>query len=216
MIEIKNVTLGYVKGKPLYNNLNLDIECGKITAIIAPFGSGKTTLLNALIGTMPTTSGHIKIGGDDTKSNKHLDKIAVMYQNYHFYNDISAKANAIFFALVEGVDVDNDKLELLFKEYELADYIDNKVGTFNHEMKRKLALLITALNDSPYILLDEPTTGISIEGKHKLWKKLRKLANEGKTIIVTASELHEVIDCDYVAQIKDGNLDSHTKFSNIS
>ncbi len=216
MIEIKNVTLGYVKGKPLYKDLNLNVECGKITAVIAPLGSGKTTLLNALIGTMPTTSGQIKIGGDDTKSNKHLDKIAVMYQNYHFYNDISAKANAIFFALVEGVEVEHHKLEQLFTEYELEDYINAKVATFDHEMKRKLALLITALNDSPYILLDEPTTGISIEGKHKLWKKLRKLADEGKTIIVTASELYEVIDCDYVAKIKDGNLESHTEFSKLT
>ncbi len=214
MIEIKNVKIKINK-KIIFDNLNLEIEAGKITGIIAPSGTGKTTLFNAMMGLQELDSGRIFYDQNELKRQKMYREIAYMPQEGGVYGDLTGKENIKFFAKLANVKLSNQEIIQLFKDFSLADAINKKVNQYSGGMKKKLSLMISLIGESKYFFLDEPTVGIDPVQKEEFWQKLTKLRNEGKTIIVTTHVMDEASRCDSLIFIRNGQIIANDKQEEI-
>ncbi len=214
MIEIKNVKIKINK-KIIFDNLNLEIEAGKITGIIAPSGTGKTTLFNAMMGLQELDSGRIFYDQNELKRQKMYREIAYMPQEGGVYGDLTGKENIKFFAKLANVKLSNQEIIQLFKDFSLADAINKKVNQYSGGMKKKLSLMISLVGESKYFFLDEPTVGIDPVQKEEFWQKLTKLRNEGKTIIVTTHVMDEASRCDSLIFIRNGQIIANDKQEEI-
>ncbi len=214
MIEIKNVGIK-VNKKVIFDNLNLKIEPGKITGIIAPSGTGKTTLFNAMMGLQNIDKGQIYFSTKELKKQKMYRDIAYMPQEGGVYGDLSGKENIKFFAKLAKVKLSNSQIKDLFDEFSLTDAIDKKVNQYSGGMKKKLSLMISLIGESQYFFLDEPTVGIDPVQKEEFWQKLLKLRSEGKTIIVTTHVMDEASRCDSLIFIRNGEIIANDNKENI-
>lgn len=196
MIEIKNLTIEHPIAGQLYENLNLSLQRGSITCIIAPKGSGKTTLINTLSGEHTSYTGEVIINGINTSSKYQVPECKVMYQNFHLYSDLTGKANFVFTVTADGAAINLEQIEKLFINFGLYQVIDHKVANYNALQRKQLALLITAWGTADYYLFDEPTTGLDQYGREIIWSKLRQLAAADKAVIVVSSSIHDVLDFD--------------------
>ncbi len=214
MIEIKNVTIKMNK-KPIFKNLNLEIEPGKITGIIAPSGTGKTTLFNAMMGLQAIDEGQIYFSGKELKKQKMYRDIAYMPQEGGVYGDLTGKENIKFFAKLAKVKLSNQEIKQLFSEFDLSDAINKKVNQYSGGMKKKLSLMISLIGNSKYFFLDEPTVGIDPVQKEEFWQKLVNLRSDGKTIIVTTHVMDEASRCDCLIFIRNGQIIANDNQENI-
>lgn len=186
MISLNNINKSY-KNKKLFNNYSLDINDGDFIAITGKSGSGKTTLLN-MIGLLENfDSGKIKIDGRDNFTKKdrlmiHRNKFGFLFQNY---------------ALIENKTVkDNLKIALEYKDKSKVKEIKNvleSVGLKGFEKRKifqlsggeqqRVALARVILKNPKYIFADEPTGNLDIENRDIVFNHLKKLNQEGKTVI---------------------------------
>lgn len=206
MIEIKNVTLGYDKEKPLFKDLNLKIHRGQITCIIAPRGSGKTTLLNTLTGNKYVFDGTVRINGIDNESKYQQNDCKLLYQNFHLYNNLTVLENIKFRQIVDGFTADATEVERKLIQFNLFEEKEFEVSRLNQFEKKQLGLLLTLLSEPSYLLLDDPTALLNYKEKEYLWSKLRELANEDKAIVVVASTVDGILDYDRAIVLKTGKV----------
>lgn len=206
MIEIKNVTLGYDKQKPLFKNLNLKLHRGHITCIIAPRGSGKTTLLNTLTGNKYVFSGEVKINGIDNESKFQQNECKLLHHNYHLYNNLTVLGNVKFRQVMEGFDLSDNEIKTQLIIHDLYEQQNHSVENLSLFKKRQLSLMLTLLSNPNYILLDEPTTRLTNEEKERYWTKLRDLASAGKAVVVVANSSNDILDYDRAIVLNTGKV----------
>jgi len=213
-IEIEGLTKTYAPsgrqlGKKALKGIDLNIPAGSIFGLLGPNGAGKSTLINILAGLVLKTSGKVRIWGFDQDVNPRQSRaaIGVMPQELNMDPFFSPRSALEVQAGLYGVPKSQRTTDEILAMIGLTDKAEAYARTLSGGMRRRL-LLGKALVHHPQILvLDEPTAGVDIELRQMLWKNIRKLNEQGMTIILTTHYLEEAEEiCDEIAIVNHGEI----------
>ncbi|MFI0394976.1 ABC transporter ATP-binding protein [Paracoccus jiaweipingae] len=203
---------GRSPAKEALKGLNLSIPAGSIFGLLGPNGAGKSTTINILAGLVNKTGGQVTIWGFDQDVNPRQSRaaIGVMPQELNIDPFFTPRASLEVQAGLYGVPKSERWTDELLALVGLTDQAESYARNLSGGMKRRL-LLAKALVHRPRILvLDEPTAGVDIGLRDMLWANVRKLNEQGMTIILTTHYLEEAQEmCDEIAIINHGELIVH-------
>ena len=211
MIEIKNVSKSYIKGKKSVDNLSLEIKDGEIFGFLGPNGAGKTTTIRMITGILDTDEGEILIDGKNIKKEPLEAK-----KNFGFVPD-----NPDMFLKLKGIEYLNfmadvydipankrkEKIESLTKKFEIYNGLNNQIQSYSHGMRQKIVICGALLAEPKNWILDEPMTGLDPKSSFDLKEMMREHSKSGKTVFFSTHVL-EVAEklCDRVGIINKGKL----------
>jgi ABC-2 type transport system ATP-binding protein len=203
VLNIRNLTKNFGKIKAV-QDLSLDVKAGQVFGMLGPNGSGKTTTLGMLMGVVNPTAGEFRWFGE-LPTHHIRKKIGAVLEHPIFYPYLSGQKNLELNAMIKQCPAENipHVLELV----ELTDRKDDKYKTYSLGMKQRLAIASALLNDPTVLILDEPTNGLDPMGIAEIRDIIRKIAANGKTIILASHLLDEVQKvCTHFAVLKKGNM----------
>ncbi|WGR63021.1 ABC transporter ATP-binding protein (plasmid) [Paracoccus ferrooxidans] len=213
-IEISGLTktyaaAGQAPAKQAVKGLDLAIPAGSIFGLLGPNGAGKSTTINILAGLVRKSAGKVMIWGFDQDVNPRQSRaaIGVMPQELNIDPFLTPRASLEVQAGLYGVPKRERWTDELLELVGLTEQAESYSRHLSGGMKRRL-LLAKALVHRPQILvLDEPTAGVDIQLREMLWRNVRRLNDQGMTIILTTHYLEEAEEmCDRIAIIDHGEL----------
>lgn len=222
-IELRGLQKTYPAGrsgpaKDALKGVDLDIPAGSIFGLLGPNGAGKSTLINILAGLVVKSAGSVRIWGFDQDVNPRQSRaaIGVMPQELNLDPFFTPRAALEVQAGLYGVPKARRRSDEILRLVGLTDKAEAYARTLSGGMRRRL-LLAKALVHQPHVLvLDEPTAGVDIELRQMLWENIRKLNDEGMTIILTTHYLEEAEEmCDEIAIINEGSLVARDSTANL-
>lgn len=211
MIEIKNVTKIFGRDFKAVDNLSLNIEEGYIYGFLGPNGAGKTTTLKMITGILRADKGQVLINNIDVDKNPLEAK-----SQFGFVSD-----NPDMFLKLKGIEylnfigtvynISQRKLrENIFKYskmFEMNEVLNNKIESYSHGMRQKIAIIGALIHEPKIWILDEPLTGLDPKSSFTLKEMMREHASKGNVVLFSTHVL-EVAEkvCDKVAVIAKGKL----------
>ena len=210
MLKIVNFTKKY-GDKCAVDNLSLELNAGEICAFIGHNGAGKTTTLKACIGVLGFDEGDIFIGGVSVKRDPMYTKSITAYipDNPEMYAYLSGISYLNFVADVYGISAEerNAKINHYAQRLGLTSALGEKIGSYSHGMKQKLALIGAWIHSPKLIIMDEPFVGLDPKAAYILKEMMREHCDAGGSILYSTHVL-DVAEkiCDRVAIIKAGRL----------
>ena len=210
MLKIINFTKKYGE-RCAVDNLSLEISAGEICAFIGHNGAGKTTTLKACIGILDFDSGDILIDGKSVKLHPMYTKSVTAYipDDPNIYDYLSGIKYLNFVADVYGVPAKErtERIAEFADKLGLTKDLGEKIGTYSHGMKQKLAIIAAWIHSPKLILMDEPFVGLDPKAAHTLKQMMREHCEGGGSIFFSTHVL-DVAEklCDRVAIIKGGKL----------
>jgi len=211
MIAIKTKNLTKKFGQlTAVDNINLEIEKGKIIGLIGPDGAGKTTFLRLLAGLLKPSSGSIFVEGINVVKNPQQVKEHLGYMPQHFslYGDLTVSENLKFFSDLYRVSKkeSRERKQELLHFSRLSPFEDRLAWNLSGGMQKKLALACNLFHAPDILLLDEPTTGVDPVSRRELWELLFQLNVEGATLLITTPYMDEAQRCHFVGFIFKGRM----------
>jgi ABC-2 type transport system ATP-binding protein len=201
-ISVNNLVKKYNNHTAL-KGINFTVNKGEIFALLGGNGAGKTTTLECIEGFRKFDSGQIEVLGFSPNDPKIRTISGVQLQSTSLPENITSIEALKLFSKWNNVPVNLE----LFNTFGLKDLQSKQYKTMSTGQKRRLHLALALINDPKVIFLDEPTAGLDVEGRISLHEEIRKLKEQGKTIIIASHDMAEVEAlCDRVAIIKDGNI----------
>ncbi|MEE9610301.1 MAG: heme ABC exporter ATP-binding protein CcmA [Desulfatiglandales bacterium] len=190
IIELNGLTKRFGSQYAL-RGVNISIDEGDSFALLGPNGAGKTTIVRILSTLLRPSSGTVRIAGfDSTKETQKVKKvIGVVSHNTFLYDELTAMENLQFYAGAYGVDV--RIAHSLLEKIGLLDRAHDFVGDFSRGMKQRLSIARSLLHDPKILILDEPSTGLDLQGKRVFYEIIEELNSEGKTILLTTHQMEE-------------------------
>src|SRR5205823_3582126 len=186
------------------DRVSLEVPEGCVFGILGPNGSGKTTMLGIVTDVLKPTSGSFK-WFDEEPTAQHRKKIGTLLETPNFYHYLSGKRNLEIAAEIKGHGM--AEIPSVLKRVNLWERKDSKFSTYSLGMKQRLALASCLLGDPPVLVFDEPTNGLDPVGIAETRDLIKRLAGEGKTIILASHLLDEVEKvCTHVAILQRGKL----------
>lgn len=193
IISISGVTKTYATGFKALKEINLDIERGEIFALLGPNGAGKTTLISIVCGIVNRSSGTVTVDGHDINRDYRAARslIGLVPQELTIDAFESVWATVTYSRGLFGKAPNPGFVEKVLRDLSLWDKKDAKAITLSGGMKRRL-MIAKALSHEPRILfLDEPTAGVDVELRQDMWAMVRRLRDDGVTIILTTHYIEE-------------------------
>lgn len=192
------------------DHLSLEIAKGEVFGLVGPDGAGKTTTLRLLTGLVDATDGAAIVAGFDVAKDPAAvrDRIGYMAQRFGLYGDLTVSENMRFYADLFGMRAsERDALtpELL-EMTRMAPFVDRAAAKLSGGMKQKLALMCTLLHKPAVLLLDEPTNGVDPVSRRDFWVILRRLVNDGLTLLLATAYMDEAERCDRVGLMHQGRM----------
>lgn len=186
------------------NQLDLDVKRGQVFGMLGPNGSGKTTTLGMLMGVVNPTSGNFMWFGQRA-TNETRKKIGAVLEHPIFYPYLSGQENLELTAMIKGAPAEH--IDKVLDVVELTARKKDRYRTYSLGMKQRLAIASALLNDPIVLILDEPTNGLDPMGIAEIRQIIKKIAADGKTIILASHLLDEVQKvCTHFAILRKGNL----------
>ena len=186
------------------NNLNLEVKRGQVFGMLGPNGSGKTTTLGMLMGVVNPTAGNF-LWFEQEPTPDIRKKIGAVLEHPIFYPYLTGQKNLELNAMIKKCPAEN--ISSVLETVELTDRKDDKYKTYSLGMKQRLAIASALLNNPTVLILDEPTNGLDPMGIAEIREIIKKIAANGKTIILASHLLDEVQKvCTHFCVLKKGNL----------
>jgi ABC-2 type transport system ATP-binding protein len=209
IIRVSNLTKTYSTGVHALKDVSLEIQAGEIFALLGPNGAGKTTLISIICGIVNPTSGVILADGHDIVRDYRAarSKIGLVPQELTTDAFESVWDTARFSRGLFGKPPDPAYLEKVLRDLSLWEKKDSQIMTLSGGMKRRV-LIAKALAHEPRILfLDEPTAGVDVELRRAMWDMVRRLRDNGVTIILTTHYIQEAQElADRIGIVNKGEL----------
>jgi sodium transport system ATP-binding protein len=173
------------------------VQKGETIGLLGKNGAGKTTLIKILSTLINQTSGSVYIDGNEIFSNPPLtkSKIGVMYGGEaSLYPRLTAYENIEYFGELNGVSKElvKQQIKLLSNFFEFDEYLNRRVVNFSRGMKQKVLFIRSIVHNPNIIILDEPSTGLDINGILEVENFVKYLKEQGKTIIISSHNLSEI------------------------
>ena len=209
IISVSHLTKTYASGLQALKAIDLEIRAGEIFALLGPNGAGKTTLINIVCGLVTASSGSVTVDGHDNVRDYRTarSRIGLVPQELHTDMFETVLRTVTFSRGLFGCPPGPAHLERVLRELSLWDKRDDKIMTLSGGMKRRV-LIAKALAHEPRILfLDEPTAGVDVELRRDMWGLVRRLRDEGVTIILTTHYIDEAEEmADRIGVVNHGEL----------
>lgn len=211
MIEIKNASTSYVKGKKIIDKMNLKIEDGIVFGFIGPNGAGKTTTLEMITGVLQIDEGDIFIDGKSikTKPIEAKKKFGFVPDSPEMFEKLTGLEYLNFIGDVYEVNPEErlEIVEKLAKKFNIYDSLKNRIQSYSHGMKQKLLIISVLLYNPKNWILDEPMTGLDPQASYTLKELMKEHSKKGNTVFFSTHVL-EVAEkiCDKIAIINKGKI----------
>jgi ABC-2 type transport system ATP-binding protein len=187
------------------NELDLELEAGRIYGLLGPNGSGKTTLIRCLVGLAKPTSGEARVLGVKMPDRENLSRIGYMTQADGIYIELSVWENLRFFAALSG-QRDKEAMAEVLDIVDLSSRRNTPALNLSGGMRRRLSLACALVHKPTVLFLDEPTVGIDPALRVQFWTYFRKLASEGATLVVSSHVMDEADRCDELLLMLHGKM----------
>ncbi len=210
-VELKNIVKKYATKKSTVtavDNISFEVEEGELFGLIGPDGAGKTSLFRILTTLLLPESGSANVLGFDVahdwKNIRHI--VGYMPGRFSLYQDLSVEENLEFFATIFNTTIEEnyDLIADIYKQ--LEPFKTRRAGKLSGGMKQKLALSCALIHKPKILFLDEPTTGVDPVSRKEFWEMLKRLKNQGITILVSTPYMDEAKLCDRIALIQKGKI----------
>ncbi|UOB16639.1 ABC transporter ATP-binding protein [Abyssalbus ytuae] len=206
-VIVENLSKKYDE-KIVVNNVSFKVNEGELFGLIGPDGAGKTSIFRMLTTLLLPDSGMAEVCGHNVVSNyKEIRKrIGYMPGKFSLYQDLSVEENLNFFATIFNTTVEANYSLIKDIYVQLEPFKKRKSGKLSGGMKQKLALCCALIHRPEVLFLDEPTTGVDTVSRKEFWAMLKKLKNEGITILVSTPYMDEATLCERIGLIQDGKI----------
>lgn len=195
----KTYTSLFAKRVRALKGVSFIAERGQVLCLLGHNGASKTTLINQLVGLLEPTSGTITVFGRDIRFDMdHIRSfIGCCPQHDILFDNLTAYEHMDLFSQIRGVSLLKKKKEIhrLLKEVGLYDVRNKRASTFSGGMKRRLSFAIAVIGDPELVILDEPSTGLSVEARRHMWALIYRL-KKNKAVILTS---HSMEECEKLA-----------------
>ncbi|AHI27862.1 ABC transporter ATP-binding protein [Marinobacter similis] len=208
-ISVQHLSKVYGDGFQALKDINLEIKRGEIFALLGPNGAGKTTLISIICGITNLSEGKVEAAGHDIvrQYRKARQSIGLVPQELNT-DSFETVWNAVSFSRgLFGKAPKPEHIEKVLKDLSLWDKRNNRIMSLSGGMKRRV-MIAKALSHEPQILfLDEPTAGVDVELRRDMWEMVRKLRENGVTIILTTHYIEEAEEmADRIGVIREGQI----------
>ncbi|WP_305373880.1 ABC transporter ATP-binding protein [Photobacterium leiognathi] len=219
-LEIKSVRKTYKGGVEALKNMNLTVNEGDFFALLGPNGAGKSTTIGIISSLVNKTSGSVKIFGYDLDSEKvdAKNQLGLVPQEFNFNPFETVEQIVVNQAGYYGVErsVAKERAKKYLSQLDLWGKRSERARNLSGGMKRRLMIARALMHEPKLLILDEPTAGVDIELRRSMWAFLRKINQEGVTIILTTHYLEEAeMLCRNIGIINHGELIEHTSMKDL-
>ncbi|MBT0994765.1 ABC transporter ATP-binding protein [Cellulomonas sp. DKR-3] len=185
--------------------LDLAVRPGEVVAFLGPNGAGKTTTIDMLLGLAEPDSGHVRVLGMDPSDAIAAGRVSAVMQTGGLLKDLTVaetvRLSASFFGAPAAAVTD------AMARAGIAEIAERRVGTCSGGQQQRLRFALALLPDPDLIVLDEPTTGMDVEGRREFWTALRADAARGRTIVFATHYLEEAdAYADRVVMVSHGSV----------
>lgn len=173
------------------DRLDLDLPAGGVVGLVGPNGSGKSTTIRMLLGLIRPTSGTAEVLGHPISHPvRYAARVGALIESPALQGGLSARANLDAMACLRGIP--RGRADEVLDIVGLSDRADSRVKTFSLGMKQRLGIAIALLPDPEVLVLDEPANGLDPAGIVEIRALMRRLGDEGRTVLVSSHLLSEI------------------------
>src|ERR671933_294297 len=210
-LKIEKLRKTYSNGLLALDGVSLEIRAGRFFGLLGPNGAGKTTLINSIVGLARPESGSVKVFGRNAfeEFRQARRMIGVSPQEINLDKFLTVEEVLRYHAGYYGVEKGKarERADELLERFGLVRKRKDRVNTLSGGMKRRVMFARALMHDPKVLFLDEPTAGVDIELRYKLWGYIRELNRGGMTILLTTHYLEEAEAlCEEIALINGGNI----------
>ncbi len=208
--EVHGLTKFYGDFKAV-DGVSFCVREGEIFGFLGPNGAGKTTTVRMLTGLTRISGGTARIFGYDVVRDGRKVKrlIGLVPDTSNLYSELTCWDNLIFHGEMYGVPrrLRAKRAEELLELFDLRRFRDVKFRNLSKGLKRRLTIAAALMHEPKLLFLDEPTLGLDVLSRRKVWGLIRKLNREGLTIFLTTHNIYEAFElCDRIAVINKGRI----------
>ena len=210
LIEVRGLVKTY-KDLRAVDSLDLDVKKGRILGLLGPNGSGKSTTINCILSLLKKDAGSVKIYGKEMSPDAYdiKEKIGVVFQDVGVYDELNVYENIDYFCGLYIRDK-NKRKELIQRTLDLVglnDFVKFKPKKLSGGLLRRLNIACGIAHRPDIIILDEPTVAVDPQSRNNILEGIKKLNQEGSTIIYTSHYMDEVdYLCDDIVIIDKGKV----------
>ncbi len=210
-LRIQKLRKTYSDGLVALDGVSLEVGAGRFFGLLGPNGAGKTTLINSVVSLARPDSGTVEVFGKDAfeEFKEARRMIGVSPQEINLDKFLTVYEVMTFHAGYYGVPKKKarERADEMLERFALTDKRKSRVSTLSGGMKRRVLFARALMHDPKLLFLDEPTAGVDVELRYKLWEYIRELNRGGLTILLTTHYLEEAEAlCDEVGLINGGRI----------
>ncbi|GAA1716517.1 ABC transporter ATP-binding protein [Isoptericola hypogeus] len=199
-------------GRTIIDGLDVAVPAGQVVGLLGPSGSGKTTLLRAVVGVQAHVTGEVTVLGEPAGSPGLRRRVGYVTQAASVYTDLTVVQNLGYFARLSGLPGRgaDAAVRRAVAAVDLGGHEKQRVGTLSGGERSRVSLAAALVADPELLVLDEPTVGLDPVLRRDLWAMFRRLAAEGRTLLVSSHVMDEATQCDRLLLLRDGELVADT------
>jgi ABC-2 type transport system ATP-binding protein len=209
ILSIRGLTKSYASGTQALKSVDLDIQRGEIFALLGPNGAGKTTLISIVCGIVTASGGEVLVDGKNWQRHYRDARKAIGLVPQELTLDVFEPllSTVRFSRELFGRAPDPAKIERILKDLSLWDKRTTILKELSGGMKRRVMIAKALAHEPKLLFLDEPTAGVDVELRRDMWALVRRLRDDGTTIILTTHYIEEAEEmADRVGIINQGEL----------
>lgn len=219
-IEVRNLNKQYKDGPHANQDISLTVNWGEALGVLGPNGAGKTTLVRQITTELLPTSGEVRVVGIDAVANPDGAKarIGVVPQEARLFQGLSVYRHLRIFGVLRGLSRRDarQRADELIEELDLTAHRDFNSERLSGGLRRRLLVGIAMLAQPDVLILDEPTVGLDVESRQRLWEVLQSYRQRDAAVLLTTHYMEEAETlCDRIGIIQDGRLISLDTISNL-
>ena len=208
-LDVQGLTKHYDDGTVALDGFDLTVPAGAFFGLLGPNGAGKTTLISAICNLIRITGGDVRVFGEPAASLTARSWIGLAEQDVNLDRFLTVEETLVYHGGYFGMDKDDAERRAaeMIEVFDLGAKSDVRTPKLSGGMKRRLLLARALMHRPRLVILDEPTAGVDFELRTELWRYIRRLHEEGTTILLTTHYLEEAEAlCEEIALIRGGRL----------
>lgn len=208
-LQVNNLRKVYGKEKTVaVDNVSFSVTKGELFGLIGPDGAGKTSIFRMLTTLLLPDCGTATVDGFDIVKDYRQIRNTVGYMpgKFSLYQDLTIEENLNFFATVFGTTIEENYHLIKDIYIQIEKFKHRRAGKLSGGMKQKLALCCALIHKPTVLFLDEPTTGVDPVSRKEFWEMLKRLKQQGITIVVSTPYMDEANLCDRIALLQEGKI----------
>ena len=191
-------------GRTVLPDLSVRIPAGQVVGLLGPSGSGKSTLIRAVVGVQVIEAGEVRVLGEVAGSPALRERVGYVTQAPSVYDDLTVRDNVRYFADILGVQ--RSAVDDAVAAVDLDDHVDVPVAKLSGGQRSRVSLAAALVGDPDLLVLDEPTVGLDPVLRRDLWDLFRRLAAQGRSLLVSSHVMDEATRCHRLLLLREGEI----------